>query len=57
MSRFEKLKQMSIDELAEWLFSRNQLCEREVRCSKCEHKEWCDCTEIKDFKKWLEAEE
>ena len=54
MNRYEQIKQMNIDEFSEWLYNRFNLCQREILCGKCEHKEWCDCLTVKDYKKWLE---
>jgi hypothetical protein len=56
MNRFEKLKNMTIDELAEWFSIQNNVCEKETPCSKCDNQEWCNCVEPKEYKKWLEKE-
>ena len=47
---------MNIDEFSQWLASRNEVCERETPCHRCENRDWCNCTESKDYKKWLSAE-
>lgn len=56
-TRFENIHEMDIDELAKWLAGRYELCESETPCSKCENKNWCECTNADEFKKWLQQDE
>lgn len=55
MTNYEKIKSMSIDEMAEWLYEFNDdsLCEYCYGCNK--ENEELGCEEY--FKQWLESEE
>ena len=56
MNNFEAIKEMDLKQFAEWLESRNSVCERNTPCSRCKNQDWCDCTEAKDYVKWLEKD-
>ncbi len=56
ITRFDKIHSMNIDELAQWLAGRNEICEKETPCRNCENKSWCECTNADEFKKWLQQE-
>lgn len=53
MTNYEKIKQMTVDEMAEWLAKYNQssLCEY---CVGCDSEEEIGCVE--GCKRWLEYE-
>ncbi len=58
MTNYERIKQMSIDEMSEFLFRIAEACGHDDRCGNCDTcplKEAEYCT--KDFiKLWLESE-
>lgn len=47
MNNYEKIKQMTVDEMAEWL------CHRELSCDNCLYSTRKDCGCNNPFKQWL----
>ena len=56
MNNFEKIKQMTVDEMAEFFLRLSEACEATKPCSECENEEWCSCDTQKKFRNWLESE-
>ena len=53
-TNFQKIKSMSLDEMAEFLNDRN-FCELKTPCKECKNKVFCEAETAEDFKKWLEG--
>lgn len=53
MNNFERIKNMTVDELAEFLWQKYNVCEKDMVCSKCKNQDWCNCYEQEEYKEWL----
>lgn len=56
MNNYEKIKQMSIEEMAEWFAVRYSFCELFKPCAKCSNVSFCSAETAEEFKQWLESE-
>lgn len=57
MNNFEKIKTMTLDEMAMFFETRQSICELKTPCKNCQNAMWCECSTKEDFKKWLEKEQ
>ena len=55
-TNYEKIKAMSIDEMAEWFNQRASVCELDKPCKNCINNQWCSAETSDDFKVWLQQE-
>ena len=53
MNNFEKIKNMTLDEMAEFLSNKFNVCELDKSCCQCSNESWCNCSTVSDFKGWL----
>lgn len=51
MNNYEKIKQMSVDEMASFLI--NEDCDLDTPCEKCKNDAYCSCSTKEEFKQWL----
>ena len=51
MNNFEKIKSLTLDEMAE--FFLNADCDLDKPCKKCKNEAFCSCTTKEEYLKWL----
>lgn len=55
MTNYEKIKAMSIDEMAEFFEKKANICETEKPCGNCINAQFCGAETKEDFKQWLKS--
>lgn len=51
MNNFERIKTMTLDEMAEFLINID--CDLDTPCKQCTNNAYCSCSTKEDFIQWL----
>ena len=55
-TNYDRIRNMSVDEMAEWFMHSYDICELDKPCNKCIKTKWCSAETKEDYKQWLLAE-